>query len=83
MFLMNCFLEFGKVAYSRNRHNTITAMTVIIFRGHSPLLFVITDQVSRDHGRVVDGGGLENLWVKASRVRILLPPPKISGHVVR
>ncbi len=25
---------------------------------------------------MVDGGGLENRWVKASRVRILLPPPE-------
>ncbi len=31
---------------------------------------------------MVDGGGLENRWVKASRVRILLPPPKHLGHVL-
>ncbi len=24
---------------------------------------------------MVDGGGLENRWMKVSRVRILLPPP--------
>lgn len=33
---MNCFLDFGKVAYRRNRHNKMTAMMMIIFMGYSP-----------------------------------------------
>ena len=34
---------------------------------------------------MVDGGGLENRWMKVSRVRILLPPPekKDSGKFNR